>query len=128
MDRVECNVNDIYSAITKMVQENVDENERIMAENVKKAGQDCAKELRSTSPKKYGGYAAGWKNNFKGGDYGHAVSIVANHSKPTLTHLLENGHELWMHGHDTGRRVRAIKHIEPAYENAAAELKGEQVD
>lgn len=128
MERTECNVNDVYSAIVEMVSENIDENERILAQNIKEAGDDCANELKSTSPRRTGEYASGWKNNFRGGEYGHAVSVIANHTKPSLTHLLENGHELFYMGHDTGRRTRAFKHIEPAYEHAADELKGEGVD
>ena len=45
---------------------------------------------------------------------------IKNTAKPSLTHLLENGHELRQGGF-----APAIPHIRPAFEQAADELRKE---
>ena len=42
-------------------------------------------------------------------------AIVYNASQPSLTHLLENGHDVISHGVKVGR-ARAIPHIKPVEE------------
>lgn len=51
---------------------------------------ECVRKLKQTSPKDTGDYAKGWavKNN---GDH---ELVVYNRTKPGLTHLLNNGHDL----------------------------------
>lgn len=78
------------------------------AESVETAMTETAKEtvalLKETSPKKTGDYAKGWTMKKNGKDI-----VVYNKTRPSLTHLLENGHPL-----RNGGRARAFKHIEPA--------------
>lgn len=120
---VRCDVNDFYSTIMEMVRETVDEDQSAVEENVKAAADKCTRELRSKAWKNGGTrYSSGWESDYKVGPEGHARAVVHNTSQPSLTHLLENGHELFVGGHDTGRRVPAYKHIEPAYEHAKDEL------
>lgn len=127
--RVTCNVNDFYSVLMDFVSENVDDNEQAIQRNVKEAGEHAEKELQGyDGPYATGKYAKGWKSDFRTGEYGHATATVHNTSQPSLTHLIEKGHELFVHGRDTGRRTRANPHIETAYENAADILLGGGVE
>ena len=64
-------------------------------------------------------YEKGWKvYHYKPVD-GHGESVVANQNAPSLTHLIEKGHELFVYGHATGRRTKPRPHIREAYEEAA---------
>ena len=70
--------------------------------------------LHENSPERTGGYAAGWRcEREAAGRDGYYVR-VHNAAKPGLTHLLENGHEQFVGGRDTGRRTPGRPHIEPA--------------
>lgn len=98
-----------------------------LKEETKKAfkdtGRDTSKNLRATSPKGTSNrhYANGWTYKMTG--FGMNVDVtIYNRTKPGLTHLLENGHQIYdWHGRNHGR-TRAIKHIRPAQEKALAEL------
>lgn len=86
--------------------------------DMEKLGEKLAKKtrekLKETSPKKSGGgkhYADGWAvTHIKEAGGAKQRTIVYNKLKPTLVHLLENGHLIG----DTGKRTRPIKHVEPA--------------
>lgn len=56
-------------------------------------------------------YAKGWR--LEKIDVGGSVAkyVIHNVNDPTLTHLLENGHELFIYKHPTGKRTRAFPHI-----------------
>lgn len=92
--------------------------ERDVRKAVKKGGSECRKQLRETTvPGATGEYAEGWvateEKGFAGGTF---VTVHNKGRHASLTHLLENGHEKFVYGHDTGGRVPAYKHIAPAYE------------
>lgn len=86
-------------------------------EAVQKAQKEAAKEtaamLRATSPRskkgRKGQYAKGWSFRKYGTGY-----VTYNRTDPQLTHLLENGHEHFSHGHATGTRAKANPHIKNA--------------
>lgn len=121
---VRCDVNDFYSTLMEMVNETAEEDQEALETNVQAAANHCVNELKSKKWKTGSKYSAGWESDYKVGPSGHARAVVHNTSQPSLTHLLENGHEMFINGHDTGRRVPAYKHIEPAYENAKDILLG----
>ena len=80
---------------------------------IKKQANEDVRELKATSPKKTGKYAAGWakkvvKNNVSAYDV-----VVYNKEKPGLTHLLENGH-----AKVNGGFVPGIQHIKPVEEES----------
>ena len=64
---------------------------------------EAVEELKSTSPKRYGNYAAGWDVKKE-----NRTRIVHNARHGSLTHLLEYGHST-----RNGGRTRAISHIAP---------------
>lgn len=74
----------------------------------KKTANDVAKMLKRTSPKRGGKYAKGWKVTYQDGGY-----VVHNSSRPSFTHLLENGHDIISNGKKVGR-AKAEPHIQPA--------------
>lgn len=80
-----------------------------------KGAEVCCEVLQETKvPGDTGAYAAGWKVKADQASFFGAGAIVYNASKPGLTHLLEEGHQLFIHGKDTGRRAPAYPHISPA--------------
>lgn len=77
----------------------------------------CAKELRSTSPKRSGKYRKGWKVKKAFENSVSARYTVHNATHYQLTHLLEKGH-----AKRGGGRVEAIPHIAPAEEQAIEQM------
>lgn len=107
------NINRLSREIIDVLATYTDEISDIVDKTCKEVAQNTAKELRRTSPKQSGDYAASWKvKKIKKGEY-----TVYNQKHYRLTHLLENGH-----AKRNGGRTRAFKHIEPAQEKAAEEL------
>lgn len=93
---------------------------------VNRGGKDCVSKLKETEdPRATGVYASGWKMKQESSGFGGYYVRVYNVSKPSLTHLLEFGHEKFIHGRDTGERVPAHPHIELAYEAAAEKVMEE---
>ncbi len=89
------------------------------------AGKAGAASARAGSPRDTGGYASGWSWELEPGLDGAGVYVrVFNRKKPSLTHLLELGHEIWVGGHDTGRRAPGTPHIAPAADAASAAFEG----
>lgn len=81
-------------------------------------GKACKKMLQETSdPRETGKYAAGWRMRTESDGFGGYYVRIFNASKPSLTHLLEFGHEKFIHGRDTGERVPAHPHIAKAAEH-----------
>lgn len=76
----------------------------------KQAAKDIVKKLKSTSPRKKGGYAKGWKVTYQDGVY-----IVHNSRFPGYTQLLEKGHDVVVNGKKVGH-ANGIPHIKPAEE------------
>lgn len=128
------NSGDFYSTVSKFVQENIDRNQEQVEGDVKQAAQICVDTIKAAAPKDTGNYAKGWKHYDSVSADGEAKSVCANATKPSLTHLLENGHEVFTQGwgdaypKDRGFRTRAFPHIETGYEAGAAYLGGITVD
>ncbi|EEE17530.1 HK97 gp10 family phage protein [Lancefieldella rimae] len=114
---------ELAAAIAEMVQDTIDEDEKVLHERVQEAAKTTVKQLKSSSPKKTGVYASSWIATVDDDDIGHMAVTVHNRKKPGLTHLLEKGHAKFIHGHPTGGRVAAHPHIEPAYEAGARVLR-----
>lgn len=62
-------------------------------EVTEEVAKETAEELKSTSARKSGKYARGWKVKVEGGTVAKgAKAVVHNTTAPQLTHLLEKGH------------------------------------
>lgn len=138
-------VDDFAQAVHDLVAQNIEENELHMREDVKRAGETAASYLRSNAPydamaiikkgsekgqAKVVHYREGWTSYFSDRmPFTHMVTAtVATKIEPSLTHLLEFGHEMFVHGHDTGRRVPAHPHISKAYDVGKKVLEAAKVD
>lgn len=104
----------------------IDEYEKELAEQTtdtfKEVGKDTSKLLKNTSPKGNSSkhYASGWTYKVRGKGVESELTIY-NKAKPGLTHLLENGHQVYRGKKNYGR-TKPIKHIEPAEKKALNEI------
>ena len=89
-----------------------------LKEEVRAVGENTAKELRQTSPKRRGAYARDWASKVTYDDWQDIRVTVYNKRHYQLTHLLENGH-----AKVNGGRVNGFPHISVAEENAARDLE-----
>lgn len=114
----------LAATLTEMAEEVVTQDDEQLRRDVQAAARATADELRNgaLTPAVTGEYAAGWGYETELG-IGHVKATVHNKKKPGLTHLLEKGHEKFVNGVDTGERVPAYPHIEPAYEVGADRLR-----
>lgn len=98
-------------------------------EEVKKAAQRCAKDIRASSQAAFDTHNAGGKSYSKGWTYKKTFENsddiryeVFNNTKPSLTHLLEYGHRKWLWGRPTDDKVKGRSHIRPVSEMVADAL------
>lgn len=131
----------LSKAVHELVEANIDDNLEALDANVQAAGEKAADELKTTSAPKNawrgtssisdveGEYRAAWRayRYRQPLKYKKALCVVANWHYPTLTHLLEFGHEYWYFGVHVGGRIDGNKAIEKAYNNAAPIAKGGKV-
>lgn len=110
-------------SVTVQMEELLDEINKGIEDVVNEALADVPKAtaqlLRNTSPKgspHLRRYAEGWTTK-----KGKGEVIVYNKTNWQLTHLLENGHVV-VNKYGTYGRTRAIKHIQPAEEQAAEDF------
>ena len=86
-----------------------------------KVGKAAVKQLKQTSPKRYGKYAKSWTMKTEpevGQPHKRIVHVKAPHYR--LTHLLEHGH-----AKKGGGRVEGKPHIRPAEEQVMKEFVAE---
>ncbi len=125
---VDIDVNDFYNEVLAAAQEVVDYDiEQLDAECVA-AGKDARDHLKKAIGewsqtedlpwRKALTYEKGWKVYHHKPKDGHLQVVVANKNAPSLTHLVEKPHRLFIYGHDTGRMTKARPHIKDAYEYA----------
>ena len=89
--------------------------------SVDKVGKDAVDKLKSTSPKKTGDYARGWKLKRERGRNGINDVVIHNATDWHLTHLLENGHVI-RNAPGTYGRAPAHVHIKPVEEYFNSEV------
>lgn len=91
---------------------------------VQRVGRESVKKLRSTSPKRSGSYAKGWRLKTLKMSGNVTDVVVHNATDYQLTHLLENGHVV-VNAKGTFGRAPAHPHIKPVEEWANNELPAE---
>lgn len=121
---VDVSIDSFADTLMEIATDVVTQDDEQLRRDVQQAARATADELRNgaLTPAVSGEYAAGWGYETEQ-DIGHVKVTVHNRKKPGLTHLLEKGHEKFVHGADTGTRVRAYPHIESAYEVGADRLR-----
>ena len=118
-------------AITAAVEDQFVGISSALKQDMEGAAQAAVDTLKSISPYRRGSgrghYRSGWRHRIEENDW-HYSAIVYQYNKPTLTWLLEGGHELmrWNRGHNQKRtigHVPGIPHISRGYEAASNYLK-----
>lgn len=131
---ITCGVTDVYSTVVGLCEESKARTEQKMRRDIRAAADSAVAELEGYKGNyvvgtlhpvghSTGDYAKGWRAYHHATVEGHAKSVVANAAKPSLTHLLEFGHTMFIFGHNTHRHGGQHKHIAQAYEHAAAKLR-----
>lgn len=125
-----CEVGDFYSMVMHEFEQMVDSAKRDLQADVYAAADDATSHLKADvgdwsqtedlPERERLHYERGWKAYKHKPTEEGVEAVVANANAPQLTHLIENGHELFVFGRDTGRRTKARPHIKDAYEYAAA--------
>lgn len=103
--------------MANLLDEYSEEVQKVVEEAGKEAAKECAAQLRSTSPKRKGDYAASWRYKKNGKSY-----VVYNAKHYQLTHLLENGHII-RNKYGTYGRAPAIKHIKPVEQSGISDFE-----
>lgn len=102
--------------VVDQISEIFDEYDRTMKRKVNnsvdKVGKESVSRLKSTSPKKTGDYANGWRLKRERGNNGINSVTIHNATEYHLTHLLENGHVI-RNKKGTYGRTSPKKHIAP---------------
>ena len=93
-----------------------------LKKEVKQVAKEMVAELKATSPHDSGDYASGWTSTTESEGRNTVQVRVYNRKKPTLTHLLENGH-----AKVNGGRVEGKTHIGPAEQAAEKRLENKVV-
>lgn len=108
---------DFSKELAKALSEYTNDVKDGIKKEVKNTATEMVKDLRTSknTPKRTGEYAKGFTKKKGSND---SEYIVYNNKKPSLTHLLENGH-----AKRGGGRVKAQRHIEPAYDKAVEKLE-----
>ena len=114
-DHITIGAGALSETIMAILEEYGDKATEVIREEAPKAAKKAAKELRATSPTRFGGYARGWTVQSRETTLG-AYAAAYNSRFPGLPHLLEFGHAL-----RNGGRSRAIVHIAPVNEAAQKE-------
>lgn len=89
---------------------------------VKQTAKEMVTQLKATSPFDSSDYASGWTSTTESEGRNTVQVRVYNRKKPTLTHLLENGH-----AKVNGGRVEGKAHIGPAEQAAEKRLENKVV-
>lgn len=113
-------MSNITKELEDILKEYIDKVDETTDDVMKKASSDTAKDLRSTSPKRTGRYAAGWTVKSEKGVRG-MIYTVYNKKYYRLTHLLENGHVI-RNKKGTYGRAPAHPHIKAAEDRAAQRI------
>ena len=106
---------DLTEQMSKIFDEYDRDMKRKVNNSVDKVGKEAVNKLKSTSPKKTGDYAKGWKLKRERGRNGINDVTIHNATEYRLTHLLENGHVI-RNKKGTYGRTNGVKHIKPVEE------------
>ena len=115
-------IDQLSSAIAKILNDYAEDVDKKSDECVKKVAQKGARTLRMVSPRKSGKYAGGWTVKMEKKRM-YSEAIIYNKDRPGLAHLLEHGHAI---RNGTGRYfgdTKANVHIKPVEEELNNEFE-----
>lgn len=85
---------EVQQAVQELAQEVKNATTTALQAAVDKTAKETAKEIREAAPRRSGVYASKWTHRKTDGRVGVYGREVYQSKKPSLTHLLENGHEI----------------------------------
>lgn len=117
---------DLTAQVNKILQEYVDQVDKVVLRTEEKVAKEAVNKLKKTSPRNPKGkgrhYADTWTIDQRSRKrYAH---LIVHNKQYQLTHLLENGHDLVRNGRVVGH-VGAQKHIKPVEEWVKKEVEEE---
>lgn len=118
---------DLTAAVQEICEEYGDEVQAETGKIVRSIAPDISDKLQHAYPLSniaHPHYSEGWTYQLETSSYGVVKVTAYNKTKPSLTHLLENGHDVVVHGKHIGRK-KGTKHIKPVQEWAEAEIMKE---
>lgn len=112
----------LEKTVLELLEEYGEEIGKDVVKGVETVAPEVVSKVQQSSPKDSGEYAKGWTMNKVTTDRGKTTVTIYQKDKPTLTHLLENGH-----AKRGGGRTKAKKHIKPVQKWAEDALYEEVV-
>lgn len=108
-------ISEMEKVIMDALEEYAEKASEVIGETLPLVGQETAQDLRATSPKRTGNYAASWTYGMQTsrGSKKRNKLVVYNKNHYRIVHLLEKGH-----AKKNGGRVEAIVHVKPAQDRA----------
>lgn len=108
-------VNEIESVIMDALDQYKEEAEKVIGDTLPTVGREAVNELKQTSPKRSGDYAASWtfKMRKSRGSNNNNDLVIYNKKHYRIVHLLEKGH-----AKRNGGRVEAQVHVAPVEDRA----------
>lgn len=108
-------ISEMEKVIMDALEEYAEKASEVIGETLPLVGQETAQDLRATSPKRTGDYAASWTYGMQTsrGSKKRNKLVVYNKNHYRIVHLLEKGH-----AKKNGGRVEAIVHVKPAQDRA----------
>lgn len=117
----------VETQLMEILNEYQDELKEKVHEDFEFVGESTKEELRTVSKSTFNTkkgrkhYWSGWVYKIRGTGLETTLTVY-NRTYPSLTHLLENGHQVYVGRKNTGKRARAFPHIEPAQKKATEML------
>lgn len=105
----EINPGELAAEISAQIENYTEDVQQAIEKEVRSTARKIKKEVKANSPVLTGEYKEGWAYSTSRRE-GRIVITVYNKDKPSLTHLLEKGHNIA----GGSKRVRAYRHIGPA--------------
>ena len=111
----EIQISEMERVIMDALEQYADKAADVIGETLPLVGQETAQDLRATSPKLTGNYAASWTYGMQTsrGSKKKNKLVVYNKNHYRIVHLLEKGH-----AKKNGGRVEAKVHVKPAQDRA----------
>ena len=111
----EIQISEMERVIMDALEQYADKAADVIGETLPLVGQETAQDLRATSPKLTGNYAASWTYGMQTsrGSKKKNKLVVYNKKHYRIVHLLEKGH-----ANKNGGRVEAKVHVKPAQDRA----------
>lgn len=108
-------ISEMERVIMDALEQYADKAADVIGETLPLVGQETAQDLRATSPKLTGNYAASWTYGMQTsrGSKKKNKLVVYNKKHYRIVHLLEKGH-----AKKNGGRVEAKVHVKPAQDRA----------